>query len=81
MSCANSAASFALTSSALDYVGIYGNHFHMSLDRDDGSTVDGEPYVKKPEWSVRSPFVRMPWLGDVAEISFRGEKFLLDFRE
>ena len=53
----------------------------MSLDRDDGSTIDGEPYVKKPEWSVRSPFVRMPWLGNVAEISFRGEKIRLDFRE
>ena len=75
------AASFALTSSTLDYVGIYGNRFRMFLDRDDGSTIDGEPYVKKPEWSVRSPFVRMPWLGDVAEISFRGEKMLLAFRE
>ena len=53
----------------------------MLLDRDDGSTIDGGPYVKKPEWSVRSPFVQMPWLGDVAEISFHGEKMLLDFHE
>ena len=74
------AASFALTSSTLDYVGIYGNHFRMLLDRDDGSTIDGEPYVKKPAWSVYSPFVKMPWLGDVAEISFSGETIRLDFR-
>ena len=52
----------------------------MLLDRDDGSTIDGEPYVKKPEWSVHSPFVRIPWLGDVAEISFGGETIRLDFR-
>ena len=74
------AASFALTSSTLDYVGIYGNHFRMLLDRDDGSTIDGEPYVKKPAWSVHSPFVKMPWLGDVAEISFGGETIRLEFR-
>ena len=74
------AASFALTSSTLDYVGIYGNRFRMFLDRDDGSTIDGEPYVKKPAWSVHSPFIKMPWLGDVAEISFSGETIRLDFR-
>ena len=74
------AAAFALTSSTLDYVGIYGNRFRMLLDRDDGSTIDGEPYVKKPAWSVHSPFIKMPWLGDVAEISFSGETIRLDFR-
>ena len=73
-------APFALLSSALDYTGIYGNRFHMLLGKDDGSTIDGEPYVKKPAWSVRSPFVRMPWLGDTAEISFGGETIRLDFR-
>ena len=74
------ATSFALTSSTLDYVGIYGNRFRMLLDRDDGSTIDGEPYVKKPGWSVHSPFVKMPWLGDTAEVSFGGETIRLDFR-
>ena len=74
------AASFALTSSTLDYVGIYGNRFRMLLDLDDGSTIDGEPYVKMPAWSVHSPFIKMPWLGDVAEISFSGETIRLDFR-
>ena len=74
------AAPFALTASALEYTGVYGNRFRMLLDRDDGSTIDGEPYVKRPAWSVRSPFVRMPWLGDVAEISFGGQTIRLDFR-
>jgi len=74
------ATEFALSSSALNYTGIYGNRFHMLLDRDDGSTIDGEPYVKKTNWSVHSPFVHMPWLGDMAEISFGGETLRLDFR-
>ena len=52
----------------------------MILDKDDGSTIDGEAYVKKPEWSIRSPFVRMPWCGDVAEVLFGGETLRLDFR-
>ena len=73
------AAEFAITPSALDYTGIYGNRFHMLLDSDDGSTIDGEPYVRKIDWSIRSPFVKMPWLGDVAEISFGGETAQLDF--
>ena len=75
------ATTLVLTASALDYTGIYGNRFHMLLNRDDGSTIDDEPYVKKIDWSIRSPFVRMPWLGDVAEISFRGETVRLDFRD
>ena len=74
------ATTFALTASTLDYTGIYGNRFHMLLDRDDGSTIDGEPYVKKIDWSVRSPFVRIPWCGDTAEVSFGGETLRLDFR-
>jgi len=74
------ATEFALSSSALDYTGLYGNRFHMLLDQDDGSMIDGEPYVKKISWSVHSPFVQMPWLGDMAEISFGGETLRLDFR-
>ena len=74
------AAAFSLSPSALDYTGIYGNRFHMPLDRDDGSTIDGEPCVKKIDWSIRSPFVRMPWCGEVAEIAFGGETLRLDFR-
>ena len=74
------ATAFSLSPSDLDYTGIYGNRFHMLLDRDDGSTIDGEPYVKKISWSVRSPFVRMPWCGNMAEISFGGETLRLDFR-
>ena len=74
------ATDFSLTASTLDYTGIYGNRFHMLLDRDDGSTIDGEPYVKKIDWSIRSPFVRMPWCGDMAEVAFGGETLRLDFR-
>ncbi len=74
------ATEFSLTPSDLDYVGIYGNRFHMLLDSDDGSTIDGAPYVKKIGWSIRSPFVRMPWCGDAAEIAFGGETLSLDFR-
>ena len=74
------AAAFSLSPSALDYTGIYGNRFHMPLDRDDGSMIDGEPCVKKIDWSIRSPFVRMPWCGEVAEIAFGGETLRLDFR-
>jgi hypothetical protein len=74
------ATDFSLTASTLDYTGIYGNRFHMLLDRDDGSTIDGEPYVKKTDWSIRSPFVRMPWCGDMAEVAFGGETLRLDFR-
>ena len=73
------ATAFSLSTSTLDYTDIYGNRFHMLLDRDDGSTIDGEPYVKKINWSVRSPFVRMPWCGNMAEISFGGETLRLDF--
>ena len=73
------ATAFALSSSALDYTGIYGNRFHMLLDQDDGSMIDDEPYVKKISWSVHSPFVRMPWCGNMAEISFGGEALRLDF--
>ena len=72
--------SLALTHSTLDYIGIYGNRFHMLLDQDDGSTIDGEPYVKKISWSVHSPFVRMPWCGNMAEVSFGGQTLRLDFR-
>ena len=74
------ASAFALTPSALDYTGIYGNRFHMVLDGSDGSTIDGEAYVKKIDWSVKSPFVRIPWRGDVAELTFGGETVRLDFR-
>ena len=70
---------FALTPSALDYTGIYGQRFHMLLNADDGSTIDGEPYVKKIDWSIRSPFVKIPWLGDAAELTFGGETVRLDF--
>ena len=74
------ATAFSLSPSALDYTGLYGNRFHMLLDRDDGSTIDGEPYVKKIGWSVRSPFVKIPWCGDTAEVAFGGESIRLDFR-
>ena len=70
---------FAVTPSVLEYTGLYGNRFHMLLDRDDGSTIDGEPYVKKIDWSVHSPFVNIPWLGDAVEVSFAGETVRLDF--
>jgi len=73
------AAEFAITPSALDYTGIYGNRFHMLFDSDDGSTIDGEPYVRKIDWSICSPFIRMPWLGEAAELSFGGETARLDF--
>ena len=73
------ATALVITPSALDYTGIYGNRFHMLLERDDGSTIDGEPYVRKIDWSIRSPFIKMPWLGDAAEISFGGEAARLDF--
>ena len=52
----------------------------MVLDGSDGSTIDGEAYVKKIDWSVKSPFVRIPWRGDVAELTFGGETVRLDFR-
>ncbi len=74
------ATRFALSPSELDYTGIYGNRFRMLLDRDDGSTIDGEPYVKKIAWSIHSPFVQMPWRGDSAEINFGNETIRLDFR-
>ena len=73
------ATAFALTPSALDYTGIYGNRFHMLLNADDGSTIDGEPYVKKIDWSICSPFVKIPWLGDTAELTFGGETVRLEF--
>lgn len=73
------ATEFAVSSAALDYTGIYGSRFRMLLDRDDGSTIDGEPYVKMIDWSVRSPFVKIPWLGDRAELTFGGERAVLDF--
>ena len=75
------ATAFAISPSTLDYTGIYGNRFHMMLDRDDGSTIDGEPYVKKIGWSIRSPFVRMPWCGDAAVVTFGNETLHLDFRK
>ena len=75
------ATACALTNATtLDYTGLYGNRFHMLLDHDDGSTIDGEPYVKKIDWSVHSPFVKIPWCGDTAEITFGGETIRLDFR-
>ena len=75
------ATALSATPSARDYTGIYGNRFHMLLDRDDGSTIDGEPYVRKIDWSVKSPFVRMSWCGDVAELTFGGSTVRLDFSD
>lgn len=75
------ATELSVTPSALDYTGIYGSRFHMLLDRDYGSTIDGELYVKKIGWSVKSPFVRMPWCGDAAELTFGSSTIRLDFSD
>lgn len=58
----------------------WGSSSCAAFDGSNGSTIDGEPYVKKINWSVRSPFVQIPWRGDEALVSFGGETIRLDFR-
>ena len=61
------------------YTGLYGDEFIMRLNGDNGSLIGGEPYVRNIPWSVRSPFVRIPWKGDRADVTFGGETLALDF--
>lgn len=70
-----------LGDSTLDYVGIFGNRFHMDLGDGGASTVDGEPYVRKTEWSFRSPFVQERWNEGVVRLRFAGKEQELDFRD
>ena len=61
------------------YRSLSGHDFVMYTDGTDGSTVDGEYYVKKPDFSFRSPFVNGKWDGDKVELTFDGETVTLDF--
>ena len=63
----------------MEYTGLYGDRFSMRLDGDNGSLLNGEPYVKPIAWSVKSPFVQIPWKGDRADIAFDGESMEIRF--
>ena len=70
-----------LTAEALDYTGLSGHAFHMVLAKGGASTIDGVPYVKKIDWSFKSPFVEGKWNDDKVVLRWGAETDVLDFSE
>lgn len=64
---------------AMKYHSLSGHDFVMLTAEDGNSTIDGEYYVKKPDFSFRSPFVNGKWDGGKVEITYDGETHALDF--
>lgn len=62
----------------LKYKSVYGTEFNMYTDGKNKSTIDGEYYVKKTPFSIKSPFVSGLW-NENAEIRFNSDKIELDF--
>ena len=52
----------------------------MVTDHDSkDSTIDGEYYVKKPDFSFKSPFINGAWGGDEVKITYDGQEMILKF--
>jgi hypothetical protein len=64
----------------MKYHSLYGHDFVFVTDADsEKSTIDGEYYVKKPDFSAKSPFVNNAWGGSEAKITFDGQELILNF--
>ncbi|MBQ7916345.1 MAG: hypothetical protein IJ315_06115 [Firmicutes bacterium] len=64
----------------MKYHSLYGHDFVMVTDHDSkDSTIDGEYYVKKPDFSFKSPFINGAWGGDEVKITYDGQEMILKF--